>query len=255
MNNIVLRSDTKIHPFLEGVVTELARKRPKWTIESSQYEEATKFYISEGEFSLGNLWMESKYVHSNRHHVYAIENWRIREERQRGTSITTKKPREILKAIDKYFFQLTPSEELDIGHSDAAHVLHDAAASARYILENSVADLVQPMLNFVQNNWTDFIDTLDTNKQIEALLLTKKQQDAEQLKELNAAISNCNKHLTVFIQGDKYTVRDNQGTRVYESASLPETIRTKIGLLKLIENKHALPEVGIRVNDVYVIQL
>jgi hypothetical protein len=254
MNNIQLKPNAKITPYLENVIIETARKHPDWTFVSNAPEEAYRITVYDKNNSvLGNIKAERKYVRGEAHKVFLIENWRISESRQRGSGIQTSKPKEALKAIEKYFYPHTNKEKIKELSRAAEHIIHSVASDARMQLEASIRTLHQPMLNFTRTNWDKFMDSLPETIQAEALQLIKNQETKHATTKLYDATVN-KKCLTVFLTNGIYTVQDGEVTQEYESESLPEHIKTKVGMLKLVEEKQVVPEVGVRVENLYVIK-
>ena len=60
--------------------------------------------------------------------------------------------------------------------------------------------------------------------------------------------------MTVYLTNGKYVVQQGEVLQEYESDTLPEHIKTKVGMLKLVEEKQVVPEIGVRVGKLYVIK-
>lgn len=256
MDNIELKQGATIAPFMKDVIMEIARKHPDWTISSSGTEEArrfTVFYKDSKDIILGHIHEEYKYAKGDRQKHYLIENWRISEMRQRGNGIQTSKPKEALKAVEKYFYPLTTQEYTDQGFQHACHIVHSHVSNARHTLDASVRKLHQPMMTFAHKHWDTFLSTLDDNERSEALNLLKHQQLSNEAKALYTDVDS-KKCLTVLLTNGKYTVQQGEVLQDYESDTLPEHIKTKVGLLKLVEEKEVIPEVGVRVGNLYVVR-
>lgn len=256
MNNINLKHDVKISPFMKDVVIEIARKHPDWVLLSNDTEEARKFvvyYKGNTDIILGHIEEEYKYVRGERQRRYLLENWRISNMRQRGCGIQTSKPKEALKAVEKYFYPLTTEENIEISFRQAHHFVSMELREARSNLDASIRNLHQPMMTFANKHWDTFLNMLDDKTHNEALNLVKYQQVSNTIKTLYKEVED-KKCLTVYLSNGKYTVQQGEVLQEYVSETLPEHIKTKVGLLKLVEDKEVLPEVGVRVNNLYVIR-
>jgi hypothetical protein len=256
VNNIQLKEGAKISPFLEDVIKEVARRHPDWVIASSAPEEArrfTVFYKGDKEKVLGHINEDHKYTNGERRRLFVIDNWRIAEVRQRGSGVQTSKPKEALKAVEKYFYPLTDREYIDHALRHAHHLVYAHAAETRNTLEVSIRKMHQPMMTFAHKHWNEFINSLDEKEKGNALDLLKHQQLSNEAKALYKEVDD-RKSLTVYLTNGKYTVQQGEVLQDYESESLPEHIKTKVGLLKLVENKEVVPEVGVRVDNLYVIR-
>lgn len=253
MTNIQLKEGAKLIPFLEDVIKELARTNPDWTFHSNATTEARKIGISCGQEGLGTISADTKYVRGERSYVFCIEGWRIDKMRQRGSGIQTSKPKEVFKAIKKYIYPLTKQEHFDRGFSEAHHIISLEYRVAVQTVSNRTYELRPAFIRFTQSRWKEFVETLDQTEKGHAMNLLEYQQKANAAKKLFDEVDN-KKCLTVHLTDGKYTVQQGEVLQDYESASLPEHIRTKVGLLKLVEEKEVLPEVGVRVGNVYVIR-
>lgn len=256
MNNIELKEGATIAPFMQDVIKEIARKHPDWTISSLSTEEARKFTVyhkSDTSNPLGHINEDYKYVRGERCRLFTIDNWRITEMRQRGSRIETSKPKEALKAVEKYFYPLTTQEYTEQAFRHAHQLIYREATETRGELESSIRKLHQPMMTFVHAHWDTFLSAVDDKTQGEALNLLKHQQLSNEAKALYKEVDD-RKCLTVLLTNGKYTVQQGEVLQEYVSETLPEHIKTKVGLLKLVENRQVVPEVGVRVDDLYVIR-
>lgn len=256
MNNIELKFAEKIAPFMEPVIKEIARKHPDWILTSLNHEEARKFTVfhkDDTNNALGHINEDYKYSNGERKRLYLIDNWRISEMRQRGSGVQTSKPKEALKAIEKYFYPLTDQENIEEAFKHAHHCVYVETSNARHTLDRSLRELQQPMMTFAYKHWDQFVSMLDGDARKEALSLLQHQQLANAAKTLFREIDS-RKCLTVYLSNGKYTVQQGEVLQEYESETLPEHIKTKVGLLKLVENKQVVHEVGIRVDNLYVIR-
>jgi len=255
MNNIELKEGAKLSPFLKNVIFETARKHPDWTFRSGAPEVTQKITVLEkdGTTQLGVISMEKKYVRGDAHFVFVIDNWRINEMRQRGSGIQTAKPKEALKAIEKYFYPLTDPEQIHDSFKHAYHLVHSEASNAQRNVDASIRALYEPTLAYARSRWEDFISTLNEKERMEALNLLKHQQLCNEAKALFSDVDSKNR-LTVFLTNGKYVVQQGEVLQEYESDTLPEHIKTKVGMLKLVEEKQVIPEIGVRVGKLYVIK-
>lgn len=256
MNNINLKEGVTIAPFMEDVIKEIARRHPDWVVSSAADEEARKFTVfhkSDTSMPLGYINEDYKYVRGERCRLFTIDNWRITEMRQRGSNIQTSKPKEALKAVEKYFFPLTDQEYTEKAFREAHHLIHRETANARNTLDRSIRELHQPMMTFAHKHWDEFISMLSGDERTEALSLLQHQQLANAARALYKEVDD-KKCLTVYLTNGKYTVQQGEVLQEYESDTLPEHIKTKVGLLKLVENKQVVAEVGVRVDNLYVVR-
>lgn len=255
MDNIKLKEGVAITPFMENVIVEVARRHPDWTITSNHVRDASGFRVllTATQQELGELRMERRYKKGERINVFVADNWRINELRERGSGLRTAKPKDVLRAVEKYFYPLTAREHIDAATVEARKRIYYETGNTRSHVNACISELHQPMLTFTHKHWDMFLGTLDASAKQRALELAEKQQAHNETVQLFSAIDSQN-ILTVHLTDGKYRVEGNGTPEVYESDALPEDIKTKVGLLKLVEEKQVLPEVGIRVEDVFFIR-
>jgi len=256
VSNIQLKEGAKIAPFMEDVIKEIARRHPDWILSSLGIEEARKFTVfhkSDTSNPLGYINEDYKYVRGERCRLFTIDNWRITEMRQRGSTIQTSKPKEALKAVEKYFYPLTNQEYTDKAFREAHHLIQRETSDTRHTLDRSIRALHQPMMTFAHKHWDEFVSMLSGDERTEALSLLQHQQLANAVRALYKEVDD-KKCLTVYLTNGKYTVQQGEVLQEYESDTLPEHIKTKVGLLKLVENKQVVAEVGVRVDNLYVVR-
>ena len=256
MTNIELKEGAVLAPFMEDVIKEIARKHPDWILSSTGIEEARKFTVyhkSDTSNPLGYINEDYKYVRGERCRLFTIDNWRIAEMRQRGSRIETSKPKEALKAVEKYFYPLTVQEYTDQAFRHAHHLIHSELSNTQSTLSNTMRKLHQPMITFAHKHWDTFLNMLTADERTEALSLLQHQQLVNAAKALYTELDT-KKCLTVYLTNGKYTVQQGEVLQEYVSETLPEHIKTKVGLLKLVENRQVVPEVGVRVDNLYVIR-
>jgi hypothetical protein len=256
MNNINLKEGVTIAPFMEDVIKEVARRHPDWILSSLNHEEArnfTVFHKSDTSNPIGYIKEDYKYSNGERRRLFVVENWRISEMRQRGSGIQTSKSKEALKAVEKYFYPLTNQEYTDKAFREAHYLVQKETANTRNTLDRSLRELHQPMMTFAHKHWDEFVSMLSGDERKEALSLLQHQQLANAARALYREVDD-KKCLTVYLTNGKYTVQQGEVLQEYESDTLPEHIKTKVGLLKLVENKQVVPEVGVRVDNLYVVR-
>jgi hypothetical protein len=83
----------------------------------------------------------------------------------------------------------------------------------------------------------------------------KETLDAETIEEVRSKYGSGNAALVVLDQG-KYIVKTGDNVQLFDDNDLPEQIRGRLGLLKLVEYKQMVTNAGCRVSsEVFVVVL
>jgi len=252
-----------IGEFMDAFIREAAKKHPEWTfINSMQYSytspesgmaevEMREFDVFHDREYLGTLGMDP----FRGRWAYAITNHRIRSKRERGHGAKTTDLRKALRLIDKEFGRKSYKEMLNalaetgrgkVQMSQRSHAAR-AAATERYLVEYLTPHLVA---NF---------DTYRDLAVAEGAKPDKLDVYGEQLEARQVASNITDKvragdGLFVIVSNNVYAARDSGpkdaiAYHTWTSDTVPDVVRRKIGLLKLVEPDHFLAEVGYRIDD------
>ena len=249
--------------FIDGFMREVAKKHPEWTfINAMQYSytspESGKAEIEMHEF---DVFHDREYLGSlGRDHfrgrwAYTITNHRISAKRERGWSAKTTDQKKALRLVEKEFGRKSYDEMLnelaDKGRSKVTMSLHShasrAATTERYLVECLTPYLIANFdtyrdLAIAEGAKPDKLDVY--GEQLEARQVASKITD----KMRDGA------GLFVIVANNVYAARDSGpkdaiAYHTWTSDTLPDVVRRKIGLLKLVEPDHFLADVGYRVDD------
>jgi hypothetical protein len=219
-----------VDKLIDPVVQRLAVLNPLWrfVVESTQYDnstepqslKATEFKVMEAGEELGTI---SKEYHG-RSYVIQISNERIGKDRvRRGGYKTTDADKAILKA-KKMFFKLKPSERVENSMKVAMGVI-DRQKRRKENEKYNHATTVQSAANkFIMG--TGFSLFLEHIKQFE------KGKTALVIKD-----------------DGKYLVKIGDAIQLYDDNTLPDDMRGKLGMLKLVEAEAFVSNTGCRIND------
>jgi len=262
-------TDKKVEPnpiigeFMDNFIREAAKKHPEWTfINSMQYSytppDSSKANVEMYDF---DVFHDKEYLGSlGRDHfrggwAYTITNHRIQSKRERGHGAKTADLRKALRIVDKEFARKSYNEMLnelaDKGRGKVTMSLHShaarAAATERYFVEHLTPHLVA---NF---------DTYRDLAVAEGAKPDKLDVYGEQLEARQVASNITDKMragdgLFVIVANNVYAARDSGpkdaiAYHTWTSDTVPDVVRRKIGLLKLVEPDHFLAEVGYRIDD------
>ena len=236
-----------MHPFIEA----LAIKHPEWKFVahsgsrvSAESVEAWSFKVYEKRELLGSLSQEW----FGREYAYGLRNDRIGQALQRGYSRKTTKLDKAIKLTEKSFFTKNSNE-----------LYHDAVQVSDQIVgrfaQNKVAmvnarwrNLLESTQGYAMRNWSDFVNTLDTEKAKLAVDMPMLIEEASKVDHIYLSFKRGQTY-NIVITGSDYIVGEGDEITIVAGDKLPEVIRRRLGMLKLIPNGDVLAGSGARVND------
>jgi len=251
-----------VDKLIDPVVQRLAVLNPLWrfVMVSTQYDNATEpqslkatgFKVMEAGEELGTI---SKEYHG-RSYVIQISNERIGKDRvRRGGYKTTDADKAILKA-KKMFFKLKPSERIDKAMKDASGVIHQQARRKdreKYDHANTIQTAAHKFI--MGTGFSLFLEHIKTMAESEQIKIYKAQAEYERIGEEMLTIDKVksqfeNGKTALVIKDDgKYLVKIGDAIQLYDNNTLPEDMRGKLGMLKLVEAEAFVSNVGCRIND------
>jgi hypothetical protein len=203
----------------------------------------------EGE-TLGTI--SSDYFRGN--HGVAITNHRINRDVMR-----TSNDKRALSAVKKYFVKRNVNERLDKAQTDANDAITSAVSrsnqetiAVKYKLETACFNFV---INHAREAFEQFSRGHAPNNLTMLETYDKKRLDADTIEEVRSKYSTNNAALVVLDQG-KYIVKTGDNVQLFDDNDLPEQIRGRLGLLKLVEYRQMVTNAGCRVSsEVFVVVL
>ena len=251
-----------VDKLIDPVVQRLAVLNPLWrfVVESTTFDnstepqslKATDFQVMEAGEVLGTI---SKEYHG-RNYVIQISNERISKDRTRsGGYRTVDADKAILKA-KKMFFKLKPNERVDKAVKDASSVINQQ--SRRKDREKyDHAGIIQSAANkfIMGTGFPIFLEHIKTLAESEQIKINRARTendriDAEMLTIEKVRIQfESGKTALVIKDGGKYLVKIGDKIDLFDDNTLPDDMRGKLGMLKLVEAEQFISDTGCRIND------
>jgi hypothetical protein len=213
---------------------------------------ATDFQVMEAGEVLGTI---SKEYHG-RNYVIQISNERISKDRtRRGGYRTVDADKAILKA-KKMFFKLKPNERVEKAVKDAGSVINQQ--SRRKDREKyDHAGIIQSAANkfIMGTGFPIFLEHIKTLAESEQIKINRARTendriDVEMLTIEKVRIQFENgKTALVIKDGGKYLVKIGDKIDLFDDNTLPDDMRGKLGMLKLVEAEQFISDTGCRIND------
>jgi len=254
-------SQINLTTFWEPLIIWLADKFPKWKIEghSIRQIEATRHKEAKDwkycprrwdvycdEEKLGSIGCDEY----GGKPCYTISNFRISNKRERGRADKTTKLDRAKKLILKNFRPKDLKELMEKTRTRVRHCVDSNGYVAESEFQTHYQRLSRHLINHVMSN----LDTLmeiavkDGFDRVEELKST--YEDYYIKGRLRECANTKNTGAVVLIHGDTYAVETDGGQfSTYENATLPDLLKVRVGMLKLIENGQTLLDVGYRENE------
>ncbi len=254
-----------IDPFMKPLILALAEKHPDWLfLPKHVYRNSNsgvcdfKVKYKPTQEVLGSIDKEIRYSRSNgnRTTVYTIRNDRISEARERGSNFQTGKLREAIKKVEKFFYPQTEAELVNLAIDRARFIVQREYRDVRSSYEDAMNRVTPCMFNYLQPMWDTFLATIpDVTAREAASKLLDTKEALSKYAELEHAIHFKTKLLTVHIVDDTYySVGIHPNVERYTSDTLPEDIKVKVGLLKLVGEGQVITGLGVRVGQTFIFQ-
>ena len=258
--------DIHVTPHMALLIDTVAVKYPTWEFRLYDARKIDLNTISAKYFKVfndanprehvGNISTSNRYNRDGQSEpAYVIGGKRLAASRERGTAVETKHVKSAVKAIDKYFVPAPWDERIDNVFSEGAVVIQYAESEAGGLLRRADSGMHEITRRFITDNWDMFLSTLNPKEQELAGQRVELFRAHQELSKLQSEVTNKRNMLTLIIEGDKYVVQTSQGISICNSEQLPEEVRRKIGMLKLVNVRDVLPNIGTRVTAGYLIML
>lgn len=251
-----------VDKLINPVVQRLAVLNPLWrfVVESVAYDNytepqslrATEFKVMEAGEELGTI---SKEYHG-RNYVIQISNPRIGKERARSGGYKTKDSDKAILKAKKMFFKLKPSERVEKAMKDASGVIQQQARRKDREKYNH-ADTIQSAANkfIMGTGFSLFLEHIKTMAESEQNKINKARAEYDRISEemltIDKVKSQFEKGTTALVIKDdgKYLVKIGDAIQLYDDNTLPDDMRGKLGMLKLVEAEAFISNTGCRIND------
>lgn len=259
--------ESTVHPFIQDFLNQLALKYPQWTFEEDDHRfswsgnknrspEADKFVIKDKREELGFVAIDH---YSRRGKLFVVDNFRVAKQRTRGRGFRTIHQHLAMKHVAKFFGKRDYTEIMEQAQSAANSVV----ASTHYELDSkarhnwrALDSYAHTFLNDVM--WDAFSAFVRDCAPASVVAKLETYPEAYANCEAATAVRNAandgSAYLIHIVDSD-YLVKRKDEVQVLSSAELPNTVRGRLGMLKLVQDGQIIGGSGMRVdeNTYYVI--
>ena len=256
------RGDTHevfVNNTIDPVIQRLATLNPLWRFVATDWGYGggnrlalVRFNVFEHGEELGKISRERKASHE----VIYVSNERIAKtkERSRGYS-TADADKAVLKA-KKMFFKLKPTERIEKALGDAGTVISQQKQlkqRERYTAEGVVKTAAVEYI--MGTGFPLFLEHIKTCAESERNRIENAIRERERLTDEMMTIEKAksafevDKTALVIKDGGKYLVKIGDKIDLFDDNTLPDWMRGKLGMLKLVQAEQFISDTGCRVND------
>lgn len=190
----------------------------------------------------------------------SMSNERIRQDMERSSSIFTADPKKALTIVRKYFVKPNATEKLEKATARAEQIYYGHNNKAQRALNHIDGELISRTKDFAHSqggvqfelylqNIADVVGLRELAKRGPAMAEMLTAEDAYQMFK-GKRVS------TILVSGKEYIVQTLDNVQLYDDTTLPEHLKAKLGMLKLVEEEQVVTGIGCRVSvDAFVVAL
>lgn len=260
-----VRGDTHkvfVNRTIDPVIQRLATLNPLWRFVATDwgygYGEGeaklalTVFSVLEQGEEIGKISRERKASHE----VIYIANDRIAKTRERSRGYSTVDADKAVLKAKKMFFKLKPNERIEKAMENAEKVMsHQKRLKEReqYNAETTVKNAAHTFI--MGTGFPLFLEHIKTCAEHERNKVKKAMSENERLTDEMMTIEKAKaefeagKTALVIKDGGKYLVKIGDKLDLFDDNTLPDWMRGKLGMLKLVQAEQFVSNTGCRVND------
>lgn len=241
-----------IDPYLQPLVEKLALEYPQWTFEEDrtdyQYVDGKRinytargFEVLDKREKLGEIALD----HYRGGKRFFVNNFRVQQMRERGSGFKTIHLNKAVKYVDKYFGKKNIVEKMEDAKGKVEGVMYQVRMEKAHKEQRAWNVIQEQAKNYLLNKvWMEF--ALETG--INVSDYPEKKLEWEVCQKVDKGLNNDTAHI-VYIDGLDYAIQKGKEPLVVKSSEeLPDYMRRGIGMLKLVEDKQIIDDVGMRVN-------
>jgi len=250
-----------INASLQELIEPLALKHPEWRFEPSETTRhntssndkmslvVTRFDVYFNRECLGWVGRERNYTRAE--DTYVIYNERIEKSMQRGRSTKTGKLDKALRIVEKTFSPAKHDEVFDKLITQARSHLAGHVRSKENITDRLWRMHYEEIRSYMLTRWDEFVALVPSAKQSSDISKYPEYvNEANLVRQMyNDAIHSDCMYYNIVISGSSYLVKHNDKLSIHDAQTLPEGIRGKLGILKLVEDGQAVEGMGFRANE------
>lgn len=239
---------------LRSVIAKLATDKPLWDFIAfkTNSTQITEFSVQKDGEKLGEIG----YDWHGRNYCVFVRNKRISDKLSRSDRYKTTDTDKAVLKVKKMFGSMSTNERIAQAASKAAEVTNQASngkwaqireveakierVANQYVMEEGYETFTAWLKSQVTQKAKDTLEGIDNKVRLGIEMLTiQKVRDH----------FNEGKAVLVVKDGGKYIVKIGDKVDLYDDNTLPQEMRGKLGMLKLVEAEQFVTDTGCRIND------
>jgi hypothetical protein len=240
---------SRTFPLLDALV----KKYPRWKFVGRQTYASTKtlihFRVYDGSQQLGSISSETAWKYGDR---YLLKSPRLDKQRERGHETRTKDLKKAIKLVSDNYYAKTLTELVGVSREVINIALSSAVSKPHGEHRLAYSRVESFAKQYVANHWEAFLveakaSGTDLSYVGDYPAIRSLSMEADRV---GTAVRE-RKGVDVVIHGATYVVRDSSQDEpvLYTSDTLPSDVKTKLALLKLMDNNEYIDGVGIKASD------
>lgn len=252
-------------PILGELVSKLVVDKPDWRFEvfnffRSSHSNCITYRCvnikNQSGAMLGYIEGGTRYGRRGSVQTINVYNDRLSQQRERSKGFSTKDVKAALRAINKQFYDKTTDELVRDAISEASDAISSTRHTFRsraYTPKRHLGDLaVEYVIEHDKEGFATFVDTKEKKLSGATMNMIVDMVEAEtHLRTIDEIMGLFNQQRTALVirnQGG-YILRIDNDVKLCDDSSLPENIKPKLGMLKLVEKGQVISNTGCRVNE------
>ena len=237
---------------LNTFINTMAMDRPTWRFVATQT-------YNRNEASVFEMYQDGELIGDIRRGYYQgnvcleMSNHRIEDQRKRGGGYRTKDAAKAVAKAKKVFSRKSPAERVREALRKAASVIATVRSDKDYELRRSQHTVELAMLEYTKGEglaaFNAFLQAVPVTHQATIKAQEKVLTLAQELVTINAFDSQGTNTATIIRVDDQYILNTRSTYSMQTDQTMPEELRGKLGMLKLVNPEQIIEGVGCRVDD------
>ena len=239
---------------LYEVIAPLLGTKPNWRFVATSASHSSGMVV----FNEFKVYEESEYLgrfgvgYHGRNYKIIVINERINAKRERGSGYKTEEASKALLAIRKHFYRLGQTERIAKVLDEAKSVLQRESNSKGYDTHRALSHLFGHADEFAKTNLQQYLTQFPQH--VDHYTKFEQAQEIELVVDKVKDVFDKGESIVVVLDGAHYIVMHGNDAKTYNNDTLPYDLRQKVGLLKLVQDKQMISDVGCRVSaDAFVL--
>lgn len=249
-------------PHIATLLSELINRYPQWTFVATRgnYHErlsdgtrvrlATHFNVLEKREVLGYIAYDRSYSRGDQ---WVVGNDRISATKDRQAFTKTTKLDVALRLVKKNFSPKTTDEYFEKAVSEVSENLQRLVSRANQDTRGYYNAIQPTMAEYARKNWEHFLSNLNQEGKDTCAKYMESHESLQAKETLRKAYTS-GEASTILIKENEYIIRNKGGTTICPTEQLPQEMKLKLGMLKLVAINTVVEGMGYRATeDAYVI--